>query len=173
MKLTVLCPGPRGFCRGWRALAEARSLGSVWSVLALLSVAALAACGLANGGSGPAATVRDFMQAAESRDLDRAYGAFAPQEVARSEIEALVSDQVLFEHFEDIKVDRWVIFAPPDSNRGRLTGTVAYTSGHSGRFEAEMVQGKNGWRLTRVNIIVGREKLRDYEPFIGTPTVVR
>lgn len=151
-----------------------RLLTSALFACILLTSAILLACGTANGNSTPAATVRNFMQAGEARDLDHAYSLFATDEVPRSEVEALVRDYVLFEHFEDLKVDRWMVFAPPDSDRGRLTGTLAYSGGYSGRFEAEMLQRKDGWRLTKINVVVSREKLQQYQQptidALATPT---
>ncbi|MCL4533995.1 MAG: hypothetical protein M1370_02415 [Bacteroidetes bacterium] len=130
----------------------------------------VAACGQANGNSTPAATVRNFMLAGEAHDFDRAYSLFATDEMDRTQIEALLKDYVLFDRFEDLKVDRWMVFAPPDSDRGRLVGTLAYGGGYGGRFEAEMLQRKDGWRLTKMNIIVSREKLQQYEqPTLASP----
>jgi hypothetical protein len=134
----------------------------------LIGVPALAGCG-ANGGT-PAGTMRAFLHAADKQDIDQAYATFATDEVQREDIDKLVKDQVLFQGFQDLKVDKWVVFAPPNSQRGRLTGTISYSSGHVGKFETEMLQTSNGWRLTQVNITVPGERVIQFGLQRAEPT---
>jgi hypothetical protein len=133
------------------------AIGILMILVAVNGISTLAAC-TAEGGT-PASAMRSFMQAADKMDIDRAYASFVPTEATRDEIEKLVGDQVLFQGFQDIKVDRWVVFAPPDSQRGRLTGTISYSSGHTGKFDAVLAQTPDGWRLVEVNITAPGERI--------------
>ncbi len=104
------------------------------------------------------------MQAGAARDIDAAYATFADGETSRKEVESLINDYVLFENFQGLKIERWGVYASPNTDRGKLTGTLSYKGGHTGRFEAEMVQVKGGWKIAKTNITVGRDKLQEYRP---------
>jgi hypothetical protein len=138
-----------------------RSIVATILLLLVIGVSFLTAACSGNGSS-PANTMRAFIQAAEKQDFDRAYASFVIDEVSADEVRKLAGDPVLFQGFQELKVDRWVVFAPPQSDRGRLTGTISYSSGHTGKFDAEMLQTPNGWRLTNVNIVVSSERIVNF-----------
>ncbi len=107
--------------------------------------------------------MRSFMLAGEGRDLETAHSLLAMDADAQ-EIDSLLRDPVLFDGFQDLKVDRWMVYAPPDSDRGKLTGSLAYRGGFTGKFDADLVQGKEGWRISRLSLVVSRDKLQQYQP---------
>jgi hypothetical protein len=128
----------------------------------------LVACG--GDGASPAGTMRAFMQAAAAQDAESAFAQFVAEETSKSEVEKLISDPVLYQGFQDLKVDRWVVFSPPQSDRGRLLGSIVYSSGHTGKYEADMLQTSRGWRLTQVTITVSSERIVYFGLQESTPT---
>jgi hypothetical protein len=172
--LTQTAAGSPGGGRPWGSLSFRPLAAGLAAALLLGMLLAAAACGAASGSGTPSATMRTFMQTAAAGEMDAARAQLAT-DADTDQIDSLLRDFVLFEGFQELKVDKWAVYASPNSDRGKLTGSLSYTKGYTGKFEAEMVQGRDGWRISRLSIVVGRDKLQEYQPTdtptpAGTPT---
>ena len=114
--------------------------------------------------------VDEFMQAMAEKDTDTAYALFsarAQRQTNLSDLEKLLegNNYVLFDGYQSATVETINLSAAfntnPDLPQGtvaNVTGTIAYTDGFTGRFEAVLEQAGDEWRLFNINITVPPDK---------------
>jgi hypothetical protein len=113
-----------------------------------------------------------FMQAMSRRDTDAAYRIFssrAQRQTPIADLEAMVEEPnyVLFEGYQSVAIQSTnltsAINTDPDKPQGSVatvSGTVTYTDGTTGTFQATLEKESGEWRLFFINVTVPPGKIR-------------
>lgn len=119
--------------------------------------------------------IQQFMAAMERRDTDAAYDLFssrAQRQTPLAEVEQLVGGEnyVLFEGYEDAKVETTNLTSSINTNQdvpqgqvATVSGSITYADSVQGTFRAVLEREDDAWRLFSINVTVPPSK------FTATP----
>jgi hypothetical protein len=139
-------------------------------------VAALAAQGILTVSREQAAitpVIQQFMAAMEQRDTDAAYALFssrAQRQTSLAEVEQLVEGEnyVLFEGYEDAKVEATNLTRSINTNQdvpqgqvATVSGTITYADTVQGTFRAVLEREGEAWKLFSINVTVPPSKFTE------------
>lgn len=112
-----------------------------------------------------------FMQAMARKDVDAAYALYsarAQRQMPRSRLEELLqgNNLALFDGYTSLQVMNLniskAINTNPDLPQGtiaKVSGSVSYEGGFTGRFEAILERENDAWKLHYINITVPPDKI--------------